>query len=197
MSRKTLLMATVVLLLAGAWVCARLWSEPPAPPGRPADTDLRPPPPGKGPPPDEVRQWLRQMSPVQKRALFKELLVAMREDLAESHRRAAEQRFRQADTDGDDKLTFEEAWKAGVFRPGPRGGEDRGGPGAARGPRARELRRERSRPGGKPRQMEEPSAPGSHLSEAQFPISELEQQLLESWDLLQELDVLSRDAGER
>ena len=195
MSRKTLLMATVVLLLAGAWLCTRLWSEPAESTDRPADTDVRQPPPGKGPLPDEVSQWLRQMGPGQKRAVLRALLAALREDLMEGHRRAAEERFHQADTDDDGMLTFEEAWKTGVFRVGRGGAEGKGTPDADRG--LRERVRERSRLGVGPRESGAPSERRSQAAEPHFPVSEIEQELLESWELLQELNVLAQDAGDR
>ena len=187
----TALLAALVLVL-GTWAGAYLWGDAPAEHEPLTRTPPTPPPLGAKAGPQVVRQWLREMTPVQKTALLKELLASLREDVIQRHRQAAQRRFGQADSDKDGKLSFEEAWQAGLFRPFPGAREGRAEIGAARGPRPRLRARARRGPGGpEVAPTPQPQGPGS-----QFPANQFEQELLDSWELLEELNVLARDAGE-
>jgi len=198
MRPATIVLSAVFLLCAGVWLGSSLWSEPGAAPPPPAKVPPGPPPPE--PPaavtPDALRQWIGRLTPGQRRALLRALLSGLQEDLAERRRRAAEARFRQSDTDGDGVLTFEEAWAAGLLqRPGRAPAE----------PMAPEQRRRGAPPREAPRDRL-PRQSGAHLPrsgrqapsmDARLPQNESEAEVLENWDLLQELEVLAKDAGER
>jgi hypothetical protein len=176
--------AAVLGLAAGLGLW--LWAEEPT--GAPAPS----PPPRRELAPEEFRQWLKQLTPVQKAGLLRIVVGSLREDVLAEQRRAAEQRFRTADTDGNGQLSFEEAWQAGLFRPPAGRREARPAPGPASGPPA---------PEGHERGRTE-RQPGPELNveageQPPFPVSELEQELLESWELLQELNVIGRESGER
>ena len=180
--------AVVVCLLAGLGLW--LWAEEPT--GAPA-----PPPAPRGElAEEEFRQWLKQLTPAQKAGLLRIVVGSLREDVLEQHRRAAEQWFRKADADGNGQLSFEEAWQGGLFRPEAGRREARPGPGPASGPAggpAGPEGRERSR-------GERQPGPEMNVAAGEqppFPVSELEQELLESWELLQELNIISRDTGEK
>jgi hypothetical protein len=193
---------TVVLFLLaglGLW----LWGEEPTGPPTP------PPVPRREAGPEEFRQWLRQLPPTQKVGILRVLISSLREDVTEQQRRAAEQLFHKADTDGNGQLSFEEAWQAGLFRQ-VLGRQVRPGAGAPTGP-AQLEERERSqaerRPG--PQANREPRGqgagerrPGPEANvepeeQPPFPTNELEQDLLESWELLQDLNIIAQDTGEK
>jgi len=122
--------------------------------------------------------------------LMRVLIASLREDVMEQQRRAAEQWFHRADTDGNGQLSFEEAWRAGLFRQAAGRRETRPGTGPTSSPpgvEGREQSRTERRPG---------AEPNVELAEQPpFPVSELEQDLLESWELLQELNIVGQDTG--
>jgi hypothetical protein len=176
--------AAVLLLLAGLsfWLWAEEPAGTPAPPAalrRDAGTE-------------EFRQWLRGQNTAQKVGLLRVLINSLREDVLEQQRWAAEQWFHKADSDGNGQLSFEEAWQGGLFRPTAGRREGRPGAGPTSGPSGLE-RREQSR-------GERRAGPQANVERGEqppFPISELEQELLESWELLQELNIIGRDAGRK
>lgn len=193
---RTTLIAVVVgasfavLLVAGMKVLA----EDPEQTAPGATAKPSPPPPPAKASAEEVRQWLRQLNPSQRRLLLRELVSALRQDLTERHREAAQRRFRQADANQDGVLSFEEAWKAGLFRMEPRRPQRPPGPVGGRGLRERLERRagERGPFGRQPRRR----TPGAPESAAQPPMNDFEEELMDTWELLQELNVLERGAGE-
>lgn len=144
---------------------------------------------------EEVREWLRRLTPAERRTLLRELLSVLRRDVAERYRRAAQERFRRADANHDGVLSFEEAWEAGLFRGQPRRGRERPlGPPGVPGLRQRPERRpgQRRPPGPQLR----PRGPEASKPLGEPPATEFEQELLDTWDLLQELNILERGAGE-
>lgn len=178
----------VVFLLAGLafWLWAEEPTKAPAPP-----PSLR-----RELVAEEFRQWLKQLTPAQKAGLLRIVVGSLREDVLEQHRRAAEQWFRKADADGNGQLSFEEAWQAGLFRPEAGRREVRPTPGPASGPMGGPAAPE-ARERGRAERQPEAEMNMEAGEEPPFPVSELEQELLESWELLQELNIIGRETGEK
>lgn len=196
MRRVCIALGMAAVLASATWMVSSLWGEVEReePSGR-APVETTPRPPGAE---DAglaaLRQRFREMTPEQKTAVLRELLASIRQDVVQRQREAARKRFERADVDGDGKLSFEEAWQGGLFRvgrPDERGRIQAGGP-----RRAREELRRMAGPRGEPLLPGRPRPPAAEGRAPGFPTSELERELLKSWELLQELNVLSQDAGE-